>query len=74
MISAVLTLAAEEAERSETPFFVAGIVFAIWAIFIGVSGLRSESFPSSASQGRAITAVSVVLAVICMGFAVYVAS
>jgi hypothetical protein len=74
MISALLTLAAEEAERSETPFFVAGCVFAAWAIVIGVHGLRSESFPSSAGQGRAITAVSVVLAAICMGLAVYVAS
>ena len=74
MISALFVLAAEEAERSETPFFIAGIVFAAWAVFIGVTGLRSESFPSSASQGRAITAVSVALAATCMGFAVYVAS
>ena len=74
MIQALLVLAAEEAERSETPFYVAGVVFAVWAIFIGVSGLRSESFPSSASQGRAISAVSLLLAAVCMGLAVYVAS
>ena len=74
MIHALFVLAAEEAERSETPFFVAGIIFSLWAVFIGVSGLRSESFPASASQGRAITAVSVVLAAICMALAVYVAN
>ena len=74
MIQALLVLAAEEAERSETPFYIAGIVFAVWAIFIGVSGLRSESFPASASQGRAISAISVLLAAICMGLAVYVAN
>lgn len=74
MIHALFVLAAEEAERSETPFFIAGCVFAAWAIFIGVAGLRSESFPASASQGRAISAVSVVLAAICMALAIYVAN
>ena len=74
MISTLFVLAAEEAERSETPFYIAGVVFAAWAIFIGVAGLRSESFPASASQGRAISAVSVVLAAICMALAVYVAN
>ncbi len=74
MIHALFVLAAEEAERSETPFFIAGIVFSLWAVFIGVSGLRSESFPASASQGKAITAVSVVLAAICMALSVYVAN
>ena len=50
----LFVLAAEEADGVETPFFVAGIVFSLWAVFIGVSGLRPESFPASASQGRAI--------------------
>ncbi len=73
MISSLLVLASET-EKSETPFFIAGIVFAAWAIAIGVTGLRSESFPASESQGRAITAVSVLLAAVCMATAVYVAS
>ena len=72
MIHALLVLASES-EKSETPFFIAGIVFSLWAIFIGVSGLRSESFPASASQGRAIGAISIVLAAICMALSVYVA-
>jgi hypothetical protein len=71
MISALLVLASES-EKSETPFYIAGIVFATWAVGIGVMGLRSESFPAGASQGRAITAVSVLLAAICMATAVYV--
>ena len=73
MISALFVLAAE-AEKSETPFYVAGVVFAAWAIAIGVTGLRSESFPASASQGRTITIVSVVLAAACMAIAVYVST
>ena len=35
MVHALIVLAAEEAERSETPFFIAGIVFA------AVGGRRS---------------------------------
>ncbi len=73
MISALFVLA-NESEKSEAPFFIAGIVFAAWAVTIGVMGLRSASFPASASQGRTITAVSVVLALTCMALAVYVAS
>jgi hypothetical protein len=74
MIHALFVLAAEESHKSETPFYVAGIVFAVWAVVIGVHGLRSETFPTSAGQGKAIAAVSVVLAAVCMGLAVYVAS
>ena len=73
MISTLFVLASET-EKSETPFFIAGIVFAAWAVAIGVMGLRSASFPASASQGRRITAVSVALAAICMALAVYVSS
>ena len=74
MIQALLVLAAEEGHRSEAPFYIAGIVFACWAIYVGVSGLRSESFGSTASQSRTIIAVSVLLAAACMATAVYVAN
>ncbi len=71
MIHALFVLASES-ERSETPFYVAGVVFAAWAVGVGVIGLRSESFPASAAQGRMIGVVSVVLAAACMALAVYV--
>jgi hypothetical protein len=74
MIHALFVLAAEEGHRSETPFYIAGVVFAAWAIFIGVSGLRSESFAESVSQSRVIILVSVLLAAACMALAVYVAN
>ena len=73
MINALFVLASET-EKSEAPFFIAGILFATWAVAIGVMGLRSESFPASASQGKAISAVSLLLAVVCMAMAVYVST
>jgi len=74
MIQGLLLFAAEEAERSETPFYVAGVIFACWAIFIGVSGLRSASFASTAAQGRTLIAVSLLMMIACMGIAVYVSN
>ena len=73
MHAALLILAAE-AERSETPFYIAGVLFACWAIFVGVSGLRSASFGATAASGRTITLVSLLLMASCMGLAVYVAN
>ena len=53
MIHALLVLAAEEAEKSETPFFVAGVVFAVWAVFIGVTACaRSPSRPAPRRAAR----------------------
>jgi hypothetical protein len=74
MINALLILAAEEHHRSEVPFYIAGCVFAAWAIYVGVSGLRSESFAASATQSRGIILISVVLAAVSMALAVYVSN
>lgn len=74
MVHAFLVLAAEEAEKSETLFFVLGCAFAAWAVIVGTLGLRSESFGSERGVSTAIIGVSVVLAA-ATGFAViYVAS
>lgn len=72
MIHALLVLASES-ERSETPFYVIGIIFTVWAVAIGTMGLRSESFASSAAQSRLIGGVSVLLAAASMALSVYVA-
>ena len=42
---ALLQIAAEEAEKSKVPFFVAGGLFAAWAIVLFVVGMRTQSFP-----------------------------
>ncbi|HMS63354.1 MAG TPA: hypothetical protein PKD63_13825 [Solirubrobacteraceae bacterium] len=74
MVHAFLVLAAEEAEKSETLFFVLGCVFAAWAVIVGALGLRSESFGSERSLSTAIIGVSVVLAAATMFAVVYVQS
>ena len=65
MTPATLILAAEAA-KSETPFFIIGVAFAVWAVVIGGIGTASESFPPSRGAGIAIGAVSVLLAAACM--------
>lgn len=72
MVHAFLVLAAEEAEKSETLFFVLGCVFAAWAVIIGTLGMRSESFGSERGLSRSLIAVSVVLAAATMAALLYV--
>ena len=72
MVSALLILASESAEKSETPFFVIGGVFALWAVVLGVTGTRVPSFAGNRGAMTAIIGVSVVLAAAAMATAVYV--
>lgn len=72
MVNAFLVLAAEEAEKSETIFFVLGCVFAAWAILIGTLGMRSETFPKDRGAATAVIGVSVILAAATMAAIVYV--
>ena len=58
---------------SKTPFFIGGGVFVVWALVVATLGLRNPSFPGNATGQRAVMAVSLVLAVIAMALAVYVA-
>ena len=72
MVSALLILASESAERSETPFFIIGALFAAWAVCLGLIGTRSPSFAGNRGAMTAIIGVSVVLAAAAMATAVYV--
>ena len=72
MVHAFLVLAAEEAEKSETLFFVLGCVFAAWAVIVGVLGMRSESFGSERGLSSALIGVSVLLAAATMAAVLYV--
>lgn len=69
MLHAFLVLASEEAEKSETLFYVIGCLFAAWAVLIGALGIRSESFGSERGLSSAMILVSVLLAV-ATGFAI----
>jgi len=70
---ALLQIAAEEAEKSKVPFFVAGGLFAAWAIVLFAVGMRTQTFPGGQSGERTVIAVSVVLMVAAMATAVITA-
>ena len=72
MVNAFLVLAAEQAEKSETIFFVIGCVFAAWANLIGTLGMRSETFPKDRGATTAVIGVSVILAASTMAAIIYV--
>jgi hypothetical protein len=65
--------AAEEHEKSETPFFIAGSVLALWAIAISVFGFTRPDFPSNNGAARGVMALSAVLVLAATSMAVYVA-
>jgi hypothetical protein len=73
MVLALLQVAAEEAEKSKVPFFVAGGLFAAWAIVLFAVGMRSQSFPGGQSGERGVIAVSLVLMLAAMATAVITA-
>jgi hypothetical protein len=74
MLTGLLVLAAEEAaEPSKVPFYVAGGVFAVWAMVLFLVGMRKGEFPGSQGAERGIIAVSVVLMAAAMATAVITA-
>lgn len=64
---------AEEHHKSEMPFFVAGSVFALFAIAISVYGFKNPDFPDNAGAARGVMSVGVVLMFAAIFTAVYVA-
>ena len=62
------------AEKSKTPFYIAGGLLVAWALFISLGiGMRKPSFPETLGQQRAIMAVSAVLVVAAVSMAVVTA-
>ena len=74
MLHAFLLLAAAEAEeKSKVPFFIAGGLFACWAIVLFALGMRARTFPGGQRGERVVIAVSVVLMAAAMATAVLTA-
>lgn len=68
-----LQLAPVLAEKSKTPFYVAGGLLVAWALIVSMAiGMRRPKFPDGLSQQRAIIAVSVVLVLATVSMAVAV--
>ncbi len=52
-------------------FHVCGGLLALWAVVVSFLGIRSEGFPASDNAARIVSAISVVLAVLAIGTAIY---
>jgi hypothetical protein len=64
---------AEEAEKSEVPFFIAGGLWALFAVVISVFGFLRPDFPTSDGAARGVMAASVVGWLSAVSIAIYVA-
>ena len=73
MLHALLLLAAEEAEPSKVPFYIAGGLLAAWAVVIAFLGLSRPSFPAGAIAARGVMGVTAVLVAAAMVTAVITA-
>jgi plastocyanin len=72
MLRALVTFAADE--PSKTPFYIAGIVFACWAVLLAFLGLSRASFPGGARGQGVVIGISVALAAAALGTAIGTAS
>jgi plastocyanin len=63
------------AEKSRTPFYIAGGVLVAWALILSLAlGLRHPAFPGNLVGERVVIAISVVLVLAAMSTAVVTAS
>jgi hypothetical protein len=69
----VIAAAAEE-ESSEAPFFIAGIVLAVFAVLISVVGFMRPQFPGSGGAARGVMGRSAVLVLLTMAMTIVVSS
>jgi hypothetical protein len=70
-LAIVLAVAEEADEPSKTPFYVAGIALALFAVVISAIGIpRHATFPPTRGAARAVMALAVVLVVTTMATAV----
>jgi len=60
-LTALLVLAAEEAEPSKASFYIAGGLFAVWAVVLAAVGLSRPEFPRSVTALRGVYGISALL-------------
>jgi hypothetical protein len=66
----VLTTVLAAAEPSHLAFYIAGAVFAVWAVVVSWVGLTRPSFPFNVTGQRAVIGVSFILAAVAIAMAV----
>ena len=68
----LLAATAEEGHRSEAPFFIFGILLAVFAVAISVVGFMRPQVPGSDGATRGVIGVSVALVLVVAGLMIYV--
>jgi hypothetical protein len=66
----VLTALFAAAEPSKVPFYIAGGLFASWAVVLAWIGLTRPSFPFNVRGQRGVIAISLLLAVLAIAMAI----
>lgn len=66
----MLTSLLAAAEPSKVPFYIAGGLFAVWAVALSWVGLTRPAFPFGAVGQRAVMGVSLVLAAVAIAMAI----
>ena len=69
----LLAVTSAESEPSKTPFYIAGGLLVALALGLSAIGVRSETFPQSRGQQRAVIALAVILVATAMLTAVITA-
>jgi hypothetical protein len=67
----VLSTILVSASVSKVPFYLAGGVFAVWAVVLAGIGLTRPAFPYSTRGARGVMAISFVLMLITIAMAVH---
>jgi hypothetical protein len=66
----VLHLLLADSEPSKVPFYIAGLVLALWAVALAGFGLSRPQFPYNVAGQRAVIGVTLVLVMVTLGTAV----
>jgi hypothetical protein len=66
----VLSLLLADTSPSKVPFYIAGGIFALWAVVLAGIGLNRPEFPFGAGGQRLVMLISAALAVAAIGTAI----
>jgi hypothetical protein len=66
----VIALLVAAADPSKVPIYIAGSLFALWAVVLGWIGLSRPGFPYSLVGQRAVVGVSLTLAAVTIAMAI----
>ncbi len=74
ILSTILAAAAEVAEKSKLPFYIAGALLVCFAVVISVIGFKKPDFPADAGAARGVMALGITLVAAAMLAIVYVSN